>query len=303
MEANYINSYFSFIPEHIPEISYLFQFLSTFLLIFGISKIIYSTYKSHSYLYNLEDRNQIYDNWVEALLPLSRKLVLKNYRKNIKLNLSRSGWRPEWGMDHFISAQILHFSLSFILLFLVVSILLGVSILVPLIFSIGIGLYPSVNLRTRAEKRIGSINRGLGGFIEYLSLAISAGLDFKGALQEACDNYEAGPIRDEFSLVNKSISLGKSRAEALRDLKTRLMLPSVTLFIETLVQSMEQGASIVDILHSIASNLNTKRFQSAEEEAGKISIKMMIPLVVFILPAVMLVLMGPMILEYVLISN
>lgn len=303
MEPNYINNFFSFIPEYIPALSYIFQFLSTFLLIFGIGKIIYSTYKTHSYLYNIEDKNQVYDNWVEAILPFSRKLKLKKYRKDIKLNLSRSGWRPEWGIDHFISTQILHFGLSFIILFLILSVLMGMSFLLPFFLSLGIGIYPSINLRTRADKRINTINRGLGGFIEYLSLAISAGLDFKGALQEVCDNYEQGPIKDEFSLVNKSIALGKSRADALRDLKTRLQLSSMTLFIETLVQSMEQGASIVDILHSIASNLNNKRFQSAEEEAGKISIKMMIPLVIFILPAVMLVLMGPMILEYVLIAN
>lgn len=303
MEPNYINTYFSFIPAYMPALSYVFQFLSTFLLIFGIAKIVYSTYKTHSYLYNVEDKNQVYDNWVEALLPMARKLELRSYRQNVALNLSRSGWRPEWGIDHFIAAQLLHFLLAFTVLFLVLSILLGFTILLPLFMSIIIGIYPSINLRTRADKRTQKINRELGGFIEYLSLAISAGLDFKGALQEACDNYEEGPIKDEFSLVNKSIRLGKSRAEALRDLKDRLQLPSMTLFIETLVQSMEQGASIVDILHSIASNLNTKRFQSAEEEAGKISIKMMVPLVVFILPAVMLVLMGPMILEYVLVAN
>ena len=303
MQENYINQYFSFIHETFPYQSYIFQFVSTSLLIYGIGKIIRNTYKTHSYLYNLEDQSQVYSNWVEALLPFAKKLKLEGYRKKIELSLSRSGWKPEWGIDHFISTQILHFSLAFIILFLILSLLLGMSFFLPLALSLGIGLYPSLNLRTRSDKRVAIINRGLGGFIEYLSLAIAAGLDFQGALNEVCDKYEEGPIKDEFSYVNKNIKLGKSRGEALRELKDRLQLQSMTLFIETLVQSMEQGASVVDTLQSMASNLNLKRFQGAEEEAGKISIKMMIPLVIFILPAVMLVLMGPMILEYVLMSS
>ena len=117
------------------------------------------------------------------------------------------------------------------------------------------------------------------------------------------ENSPKDALTEEFQLMMKSINLGKTKAEALREMKQRIDTIQINQFVETMVQSIEQGSAVVETLNTIAGALNSKRFQIAEEEAGKISIKMMIPLIIFILPAVMLILLGPMILEFIIVSR
>jgi tight adherence protein C len=73
--------------------------------------------------------------------------------------------------------------------------------------------------------------------------------------------------------------------------------PNLKLFLQTLVQAMEMGTDVNQTLTALSDTFRTKRFQYAEEMAGKISVRMMVPMLLFILPAVMIMLIGPMILN------
>lgn len=74
--------------------------------------------------------------------------------------------------------------------------------------------------------------------------------------------------------------------------------PSLRLFLHTLVQGIEMGTDMLGTLQNLSQVFQTKKFQKAEEDAGKISVQMMIPMMVFVMPSVMIVLLGPLVLQY-----
>jgi tight adherence protein C len=89
-----------------------------------------------------------------------------------------------------------------------------------------------------------------------------------------------------------------SRADALLELENRMQSPVIKLFVQTMVQALELGTDVAQTLSVISETLSQKRFQLAEEMAGKISVRMMIPMMLFVMPSVLIVLLGPMVLSY-----
>jgi tight adherence protein C len=160
-------------------------------------------------------------------------------------------------------------------------------------------LLPYLKLSDLAVTRYNACNSDLPYFIDYLSLAMGAGLDFNQSMATVVADAPKSPLSEEFALVLRNIRLGMSRADALLELERRLSSPPLKLFVQTMIQGMELGTDVVQTLASMSETLQQRRFQAAEEMAGKISVRMMIPMMCFVMPAVMIVLLGPMVLAYV----
>ena len=96
----------------------------------------------------------------------------------------------------------------------------------------------------------------------------------------------------------RNMRLGMSREDALLEMQRRLDSAGLKLFVQTLVQAMKMGTNVVQTLVVMSQTLQNKRFQAAEEAAGKISVQMMIPMMVFVMPATIIILLGPMIIEW-----
>ena len=127
---------------------------------------------------------------------------------------------------------------------------------------------------------------------------MGAGLDFNNALSKVLETAPKSDLATEFGITIKNIKLGMSRKEALMDLQKRMNVPSLRLFIQTLVQGIETGTDIMTSLENLSSLFLSRKFQKAEEGAGRISVQMMIPMMLFVMPAVMIILMGPMVMQY-----
>jgi tight adherence protein C len=127
---------------------------------------------------------------------------------------------------------------------------------------------------------------------------MGAGLDFNKGLSTILSDVKPSPLRDEFAIVMRNMKLGVSREDALIEMQRRMDTPGLKLFVQTLVQSMKMGSDVVTTLAILSETIQGKRFQEAEEKAGKISVKMMIPMMVFVMPATMIILLGPMILQW-----
>ncbi|NPA91031.1 MAG: type II secretion system F family protein, partial [Chloroflexi bacterium] len=97
----------------------------------------------------------------------------------------------------------------------------------------------------------------------------------------------------EFRRVIAELQMGIPRAEALRRMAQRAGVPELTSFVVILIQSERLGASITRVLHAQAEAMRVRRRQRAEEEAHKAPVKMMIPLVLFVFPALFIVIVGP----------
>jgi tight adherence protein C len=152
------------------------------------------------------------------------------------------------------------------------------------------------DLRKSRERQI---VRALPGAVDVLSLSVEAGLEFLLAIQRLVERRRFGPLRDELTTVLNDIRLGTSRAEALKAFAARVEMPEVSSFVSVLVQADALGASIGPVLQAQAERMRTERFQRAEREGAKASQKILFPLVLFIFPSVLLVIIGPVVLNFI----
>jgi tight adherence protein C len=165
-----------------------------------------------------------------------------------------------------------------------------------LIFLIGplwLYIYPDAWLRRVLTERHNSIRKALPFVLDMLTLSVEAGMDFMTALQRHVERKVVDPLSEELLLVIREIQLGKTRREALRDMSQRVNLPDLRTVVTALVQADELGVSIGAILRIQSDQMRQRRFERAERLANEAPVKMLGPLLLFIFPAVFLVLLGP----------
>ena len=154
--------------------------------------------------------------------------------------------------------------------------------------------YPGYSVKRTMEQRRIRIFRDLPYVLEMLMLSTEAGQDFSSAMATVIEKGTPGPLLEEFRVVHQEVTLGKTRADALRAMAQRIDLPEVTSFVLALIQAEQLGTSIGNVLRIMAEQMRVKRSTIAEELAGKVPVKLMAPLVVCILPASFIVLLfGP----------
>jgi tight adherence protein C len=151
------------------------------------------------------------------------------------------------------------------------------------------------------KKRQNRITLALPDALDLTVICVEAGLALDQALMRVgVDLHHAHPeLSDEFHLVNLEMRAGKPRADALRNLTLRTGVDDIRALVATLIQTDRFGTSVSQALRVHSDSLRTERRQRAEEKAAKTSIKMIIPLVIFILPSIMFVTLGPAMIELV----
>jgi len=287
------------LPRLLLESHWLFAGVANALVLYVIARLLAFSYREHSYLYQLDDKSRAFDAWIEVLLPFVKRLKLTRYRAAVSLRLARSGARRNWDDNHFIASQLLTIAGVGVASFVLLGVVLGLPLYLPISVTAVAAIFPFIKLSDVASARFNACNRDLPFFIDYLGLAMGAGLDFNQALVTVIKDAPPSPLVAEFELVLRNMRLGMSRAEALLEMERRLDSPNLKLFVQTLVQGMELGTDVVQTLAAMSETMQQRRFQRAEEAAGKISVRMMIPMMCFVMPSVMIVLLGPMILTYV----
>jgi tight adherence protein C len=153
-------------------------------------------------------------------------------------------------------------------------------------------LAPDFVVGSRARKRRESIRAQLPDALDLLAVSVEAGLGFDGAISKLTDNMN-GPLTEEFGLTLNEIRIGESRQDALKKLSERCDTPEVSGFVRAIVQADQLGISLGRILRIQATDTRLRRQAAAEEKAMKAPIKMLFPTVLFIFPAMFLVILGP----------
>jgi tight adherence protein C len=189
--------------------------------------------------------------------------------------------------------------------------LLGIAVVIAasgfnsslLMVSVGaLGFFlPRFMLKKMMRKRQRRIKLGLPDALDLTVICVEVGLALDQALMRVGqDLRHAHPeLSDEFHLVNLEMRAGKPRAEALRNLVDRTGVDDLRSLVGTLIQTDRFGTSIAQALRVHSDSLRTERRQRAEEQAAKTTIKMVIPLVLFILPSIIFVTLGPAIIELI----
>ncbi|OGV59236.1 MAG: hypothetical protein A2283_06215 [Lentisphaerae bacterium RIFOXYA12_FULL_48_11] len=155
-------------------------------------------------------------------------------------------------------------------------------------------IYPALWLKQAMGQRHRNIQKSLPFLLDLLTLSVEAGMDFMTALQRNVERNKIDALGEELIRVIREIQIGKTRREALRDMSYRVNLSDLRSVINALVQADELGVSIGSILRIQSDQIRQRRFERAEQLANQAPVKMLGPLLFFIFPAVLLILLGPM---------
>lgn len=165
-------------------------------------------------------------------------------------------------------------------------------------FMIGF-LFPDVWLNNILAKRQRQILKDLPSVIELMNICVCSGLDFMVAVSRVTREFRPSPVRDELSIMMREIQMGSTRRDALRNLAKRINTSDVTSFVLTLLQADRMGTPIGRILKSQADEIRIRRFQRGEEQALKAPVKLLFPLLIFIMPVVLIIVAGPILIQFV----
>jgi tight adherence protein C len=168
----------------------------------------------------------------------------------------------------------------------------GTAILFALIFGAGGFVAPDTVVSAKARTRRERIRGELPDALDLLAVSVEAGLGFDGAIAKLTEHME-GPLTEEFSLTLSEIRIGESRQDALKRLSDRVGVAEVASFTRSIIQADQLGTSLSRILRVQAADTRLRRQAAAEEKAMKAPIKMLFPTVLFIFPAMFLVILGP----------
>jgi len=155
---------------------------------------------------------------------------------------------------------------------------------------------PSVWLGSKISSRQNAIIKALPDALDLLTICVEAGLGFDAAMSKVAEKWE-NELSLAFTKTVQEMQLGKLRREALRSMANSMDVADMTTFVAAIIQADQLGVSMAKVMRIQSDTMRMKRRQRAEEKARQAPIKMMFPLVFFIFPTILIVLLGPAILQ------
>lgn len=233
------------------------------------------------------------------ILPAVRgKSKLEKWRISYRRKIISAGVKDEITADEFIAFKI------FLIVFfpLVAGIAKSAGFLeldlmyFPALPVLGF-IYPDIWVNGLIKERHKQVIKSLPFVVDLLALSTEAGLDFIGAIGKVVEKAAPSPFIDELEQVLKEIKVGSSRADALKEMATRINLQEVNSFVAVLVSADQMGASIGKVLRQQSDQIRTLRFVRAEK-AGAVAVqKLFLPTFALILPSIGLIMFGPFLLQ------
>ncbi|MBA3022210.1 type II secretion system F family protein [Propionicimonas sp.] len=216
-------------------------------------------------------------------------MLLKSISK-----LWASAGRPEaWPIDRILTMKLLGGLAGFVIMlgFILMlrdmrGFLMGAALTAALFF------LPEILLYNTGIKRKQAINLQLPDTLDQMSIAVNAGLGFDAAMQRVAKNGR-GELASELVRTLQDIQVGMTRRDAYFDLAERTGVPKLERFVRAVVQGETYGIALADVLQSQAEELRMERRQDAERRAMQIPVKVIFPVILFIMPALFIVVIGP----------
>ena len=233
-------------------------------------------------------------------LKYAVKIKSPSYRKKIDKALLTGGLSKELNVDEFIGLQIL-WGVMIPIFLGVMNFALGLGLPVAAVFvmiPVGIQL-PRMYASGERVRRGNSARKDLPFFTDLLALSTEAGLDFIGAMQRIVEKAPPNNVlAEELGIVLKDVKLGATRADAMKGLAKRLDINEIISFVAVIVDADATGTSISKVLKEQSSQIRLERFVRAEKAGAKASQVILLPMIMFIMPAVFLVVFGPLVVNF-----
>jgi tight adherence protein C len=224
---------------------------------------------------------------------IASRFTPANYGRTLQHNLDVAGNPRNWAAERVMGFKGIGLVAGILIGALLGSKAGGAGVL---LFPLGGGLagffLPDVWIRNLGEHRQQELLLGLPDAIDMMTVCVEAGLGFDAALSRVALNLK-GPIASECARVLQEMQFGMSRTEALRALVERTDVAELRTFVSALIQSSELGISIGEVLREQAKEMRIRRRQRAEEQAQKLPVKILFPLLFCMLPSMFVVVIGP----------
>jgi len=242
------------------------------------------------------------DNNIKALRPgfdFSKILPTEGLLDSLKISASI---KKNLDSAHLRISPAAFFNIK---IFLIV-ILAGISVVAankvdPVLIFIAVSfgyIIPEFFLKRAIAKRKYLIARTLPETVDLLGLCIEAGLDFTSSAKWVIEKTPKTPMIEELAFVIDEVKWGKPRVQALKDMSRRLNIPEISSFVQTIIQADRMGTPIAEAFGILSEDSRAQRFHRGERTALQAPIKILIPLIFFIMPVIGIVIGGPILLQF-----
>ena len=230
---------------------------------------------------------------VARLAGLARRYTPRGRITGLEQRMLMAGAPRGWTLERILAVKAL-FALAgaalALMRLLVAPSLVGVSL------ALGIGAFgffvPDVLLRIKTDNRQQVIRRALADTVDQLTIAVQAGLGLDAAIARVAVTGE-GPLAGEFARVSQDVRAGMRRGSALLAMSDRVQLPELRQLVVALAQAEKLGVPVAQTMKVQAAELRLKRRQHAEEQAMKLPVKILFPMMFCIMPCLFIVILGP----------
>lgn len=232
-------------------------------------------------------------------------LLFEDFAASLKMPKKRAEYDRDLqllGMEQLVTAnQLIALRVTLIAIFTFYALMLLPSL--PLFFCLALPVFGyyfvDMWLHDKIRERKRKIKQKLPFLLDTLTLSVEAGLEFTAAIARIVERMDATPLRDELMIFLRQMQLGTSRRDALKNLAARTDVPQISSMVAALVQASEMGTSIGVALRTQSEIMSSERFSEAEKKGAEASQKLLVPMMLFIVPAIMIILLGPTLLAYI----
>jgi tight adherence protein C len=232
---------------------------------------------------------------VDAAVPALSRVALKLHPRvrvnELQLRLAAAGLARRITAQQFLALETVLGLVAVVIGFGIGGIDLR-GFLITAVLVLGSQLLPDFVLKRRSRSRAERLSAHLSAAIDQIVVSLEAGLGFDAAVSYFVRRGRS-PLVAEFRIMLTEIQMGETRTEALRHLAERVPSDGMRSFVQTLIQAEGVGMSRTQILRAQAADLRMRSQQAAEERAQKAPVKMLFPIVIFILPVMFIVILGP----------
>jgi tight adherence protein C len=222
----------------------------------------------------------------------------------VKIQLIKAGYYQDKYVSTFMGLK-RFLALSLFLLYIFMGSLGRGSIITTVLLSVIVALVgyflPNLFLYMRTQRRQEEIAGGLADVLDFMVICVEAGLGLNAAMMRVGKELRlrCKALSEELLMVNKEMTAGIQRDQALKNLGERTNVKDVKILASAIIMSDRLGSNIADTLRVQSDSLRVRTRQKVEEQAAKAGVKMLFPLVLFILPALFLIILGPAIIQLI----
>jgi tight adherence protein C len=236
----------------------------------------------------------------QRLARIGRRLSPVGRVDQLRAKLDMAGSPPGWTVDRILAYKLIGLvglgALALALFFL----LLPLPPITAAVLAAGFAVLgytlPNIVLYQKGYNRNETMRRQLPDAIDMLTISVEAGLSFDAAMTQVARNT-TGPLAQEFFRVLQEMQIGMGRSEAMRAMAERTKVQEIKVFVSAMVQAEQFGIPIAQVLRVQSREMRVKRSQRAEEQAQKLPVKIIFPVIFCIMPALFVVIIGPAIIN------